>query len=322
MSSAESNDRALPAVRTDRRLKRRIATLDAPSNLGLRPPQPDHPPGVWQLPQALRAQGLIQHLNAQDAGEVKPPAYSSEPNLRTGFRNGAKIAAYSKALAGRVAALLRDDYFPVVLGGDCSILLGNLLALRSLGEYGLCFIDGHQDFAYSRSSKHFGLYAAAGLDLGLVTGYGPDDLTNINGLKPYVKDSNVVALGFYDDPADSADYRTEAIYQTSIKTIDIDEIHRVGAHQAALSALERLEQPSLKGFWIHLDADVLDQSIMPAVDSPNPKGLTFEELVKILRALLGSDYAIGMEITIFDPELDPDGKYAAEFVTAIAQSFN
>jgi arginase len=140
----------------------------------------------------------------------------------------------------------------------------------------VCASDGY-DFAYPRSSS------LASTSAGLIwsTGHGPDDLTNLNSLKPYVKHSNVVALGFYDDPADATDYSTEAIYQTRIKTLDIHEIRRVGAHQAALAALERLEVPNLRGYWIHLDADVLDQSIMPAVDSPNPKGLTYVELVTI-----------------------------------------
>jgi arginase len=72
-------------------------------------------------------------------------------------------------------------------------------------QYGLCFIDGRADFAYPRNNQYLGFYAAAGLDSGLVTGHGPDDLTNLNRLKPYVKHSNVVALGFYDDPADATD---------------------------------------------------------------------------------------------------------------------
>ena len=302
-------------------MKKKVAILDAPSNLGLRPPHPGHLPGVWQLPTALRAKSLLEQLEAMEAGKVSPPEYSTEPDICTGFRNGLKITAYSKTLADRVVSLLQDDHFPLVLGGDCSILLGNMLALRSLGEYGLCFIDGHDDFAYPKSSRNFGLYTAAGLDLGLVTGHGPDELVNIDGLRPYMNPSNVVALGFYNDPADSADYHTEAIYQTNIKTMDIETIHSIGAQQAALLALNHMEKVNIKGFWIHLDADVLDQSIMPAVDSPNPNGLTYAELVEILRVLLQSDDAAGMDITIFDPELDPDGRHAAEFTSAIVQSF-
>jgi arginase len=302
-------------------MKAKIAVLDAPSNLGLRPPRPNHLPGVWRLPAALRANGLIERLDADDAGSVHSPEYSDEPDQQTGFRNGPKIAAYAKTLANRVTPLLREGRFPLILGGDCSILLGNLLALRSLGSYGLCFIDGHNDFAYPKSSSRFGFYTAAGLDLSLVTGYGPAGLVNIDGMGPYVEPANVVALGFYEDPADAADYKVAEFYQTDIQPIDIDKIRSMGAQPAACLALQRLENSSLKGFWIHLDADVLDQSILPAVDSPNPRGLTYPELGELLRVLLESERAIGMDITIFDPELDPNGRYAAELVAAIIQAF-
>jgi arginase len=132
-------------------------------------------------------------------------------------------------------------------------------------------------------------------------------------MRPYVEETDVVALGFYDDPADAADYRTEAIHQSGIQTIAVEEVRRLGAHEAALEALQRLTRPGLKGFWIHLDADVLDQTVMPAVDSPNPKGLIPEELRSILQTLLESGHAVGLEVTILDPELDPDGEYVADF---------
>lgn len=299
----------------------KLAVLDAPSNLGLRPPSPNRLPGVYKLPKALRAKGLVEKLNAKDAGEVAPPEYSEQPDFQTGFRNGIKIAAYSADLADKIASLVNDQYFPIVLGGDCSILLGSMLALRSLGTYGLCFLDGHDDFAYPRSKKYPGLLTAAGLDLGLVTGHGPAELVDIRELLPYVEPSNVVALGFYRDPADEADYDTDAISRTPINIIDIDRIQAVGVQKAASLAVEHLKKSGIQGFWIHLDADVLDQSVMPCVDSPNPKGLTFAELRQILSALLGSGLAVGMEVTIFDPELDPEGRYAAELVSTLVQSF-
>jgi arginase len=295
------------------RMKRKIALLDAPSNLGLRPPQPGHLPGVWRLPGALRRHGLLERLGAHDAGAVQPPAYSAEPDSVTGFRNGPSIAAFTAQLAKRVSTMIGDGFFPLVLGGDCSILLGNLLALRGLGQYGLCFLDGHQDFAYPRTNERLGYFAAAGLDLALSTGRGPDALTNLHGLKPYVKEADVVALGFYDDPADAADYETDALYGSQVATIPIDAVRSLGGRRAALASLQRLSAPHLEGFWIHLDADVLDQAVMPAVDSPNPRGLAYEELLEILQALLGAGRVAGLEVTILDPELDPDGRCTADF---------
>jgi arginase len=123
-----------------------IAVLDAPSVLGLRPPAPGKVPGALRLPEALRANRLLERLGAGDAGRVDPPPYAPELDPVTGVRNGASIPGYSLALADRVGELLRDGAFPLVLGGDCSILLGAMLALRRLGRYGLVSIDGGLDF--------------------------------------------------------------------------------------------------------------------------------------------------------------------------------
>jgi arginase len=76
-----------------------------------------------------------------------------------------------------------------------------------------------------------------------------------------------------------------------------------------------------QGYWIHLDADVLDANVMPAVDSPNERGLSFEQLQQILSQLLSSPKAAGLEVTIFDPDLDPDGRFAAHLAQTIVQSF-
>ncbi len=70
----------------------------------------------------------------------------------------------------------------MVLGGDCSILLGNLLALRALGRYGLVFIAGHDDFTQPLYPERYpGIFAAAGLDLALATGHGPAAHTTLRG---------------------------------------------------------------------------------------------------------------------------------------------
>jgi len=61
---------------------------------------------------------------------------------------------------------------------------------------------------------------------------------------------------------------------------------------------------------VHLDVDVLDDDLMPAVDYWHPGGLTWEEAAKILSGLLKASGARGLEITIFNPRLDPDGSCA------------
>jgi arginase len=38
-----------------------------------------------------------------------------------------------------------------------------------------------------------------------------------------------------------------------------------------------------------------------------------DELIGMLEVLLASRLAFGMEVTVFDPDLDPDGKVASAF---------
>jgi arginase len=271
----------------------------------------------------LREHGIVSQIQAQDAGVVPRLPYSFENDEGTGFRNGPNLALYTEQLSHKIGAQLDQDTFPFVLGGDCSILLGASLALRRRGRYGLCFIDGHNDFCYARDPKWRGLYTAAGLDLALATGHGPDPLTNLDGLKPYVREEDVVALGFYKDPDPDVTkfFATEQFDESKIQHLDAERIRKSGPEETAKIALRSLERSDLKGFWIHLDTDVLHQSVMPAVDSPNPGGLTFEQLTSMLGVVLRSPKAVGMELTIFDPELDPKGNNAAALVSMVGSAF-
>jgi len=274
----------------------RRAVLDAPSNLGLRA-LGGREPGVSGLAAALRGCGLVEALGADDAGVVRAPPYS--PDMAV---NRDAMPPFTRALAARIGSLLDDGAFPVVLGGDCSILLGAMLALRRRGRHGLAFVDGHLDFRSRSWSSEIG--AVAGEDLAVVTGRADASLADIDGLSPYVRDADVVALGEREgDPAERA-----AIEASAIRVIDL----------AALRAGRPALPPA--PYWIHVDADVLDSALLPAVDSPAPDGLSFDELTALLRVLLAGD-AVGLQVTVFDPGLDPDGSQARALTDCLAAAF-
>ena len=286
-----------------------FAVLDAPSILGLRPT------GVEYLPRALRDAGLLERLGAEDAGRVETlnDRYSAERDPATRLLNGRAIRAFSSRLADSVAPVLRSGRFPVVLGGDCSILLGALLALRRMGRYGLVFLDGHADF-YQPEASPTG--EVADMDLAIVSGRGPDIVANIEGLRPLVRDEDVVVLGYRDGVQAERD-GSQNVRDTAMHPFDLNRLRELGAPGAAEAAVRALSRDELAGFWVHLDADVLDDAIMPAVDYRLPGGLSFEELSAVLRPLLGWGRAVGLTVTIFNPRLDPDGAIARRFVDAL-----
>jgi arginase len=103
-----------------------------------------------------------------------------------------------------------------------------------------------------------------------------------------------------------------------VHTLDLWEIRKLKIANAASLAIKSLLKNRLDGFWIHLDADVLDDTIMPAVDYRLDDGLSYSDLSEVLKNLLVTNRAIGMTITIFNPCLDLDGSIATKFVSSIA----
>jgi arginase len=74
-----------------------------------------------------------------------------------------------------------------------------------------------------------------------------------------------------------------------------------------------------EGFFIHLDADCLDDAVMPAVDYRLPGGLAPSELLTILQAAICTGRAVGIEITIYNPHLDTDGSAGKVLADVISQ---
>jgi arginase len=303
-------------------MNRSIALLDAPSNLGLRPPREGHEPGVRHLAAALRRHGIAGRLNAVDEGAVEPPPYSPAADPGTGYLNGPAIARYSVRLADRIGAILDTGRFPVVLGGDCGIALGPMLALRRRGTYGIAYLDGHDDYSppLDPAARH-GRFTAGGRALALVTGHGPAALTDLEGRAPYVAEEHAVHIGVQYEPEDPELFDVAAFGRSAIHRYPIEYVREHGAAAAGVAGRGDLDRAPIDGYWIHIDADVLDKSVMPAVDSPNPDGLSFADLTGVLTALLSGPGAAGLHVGIYDPELDPSGAAGGALVDALAAAF-
>ena len=287
--------------------------LDAPSNLGLRPPAPGTVPGCYKLAGALRDQGFVTRIGAADAGYVTPPRYDrGDWKPGDGVFNAAAMATYSTRLADRLGKLFDQERFVVLLGGECSNLLGPALALKRRGRYGVVYLDGHSDFRTVDNSPYVG--AAGGEALALTTGRGQPDLTDLESLAPYTRDTDAVLLGIREDDEYVEDVRAAGIPVWPALAIIDDP----GA--AASGVLEHLGRDELDGFWVHLDVDILDAEVMPAVDSPDPGGLDHAQLQALLSPILASPQCAGIDIGIFDPDLDPDGRYAAELTDTLVKA--
>ena len=281
--------------------------VDAPSVLGLRPN------GVEELPEALKAAGLRAGLNAEYAGRVEPPPYNAKRDPETLVLNPNGLRDYARQLAEKVTEVLRQNKFPVVLGGDCSNVIGCMLALRRAGRYGLFFIDGHADF-YQAEAEPNG--EVASMDLAIVSGRGPDILTDIDELRPFARDEDIVLFG-YRDAEQQKEFGSQDVRETAIHAFDLEQVRELGITAAAEKGIMQLRRNSVEGVWVHLDADVLNDDIMPAVDYRLADGLQWDELTAVLKVLMASGQAVGINIGIFNPRLDADGSIARELASSL-----
>ena len=176
-----------------------LALISAPSNLGLRPPQPGSVPGTAKAPEALREAGLHARLagaGAVDAGVVLPGRYTDDvqPGVpRT--RNQDALLDHADRLAARIGEQLSQGRAPLILGGDCSLLVAAGRALSVRGRYGLVHIDGHTDFRHPGNSAE--CYSLAGEDLAAAVGLHWPALTGPGG--GYFRPGDAVHVGCRDD---------------------------------------------------------------------------------------------------------------------------
>jgi arginase len=258
---------------------------------------------------------LAQALGARAAAIVAPPPASGVRDAASGVLNAPEVAEYAVALADAMGVVLDAGDLPLVLGGDCSVLLGGALALHRRGGGGLLFLDGHADF-YQPSAEPSG--EAASMDLALATGHGPPAVGDLEGRAPLIRAEEVVVMGFRDAEEQARDGSQPL--PDALLALDLVAIRAAGAHAAAERALAHLTSPKAPDrFWVHVDADVLDDAVMPAVDYRQPGGLSPDELATVLALAMDTGRVAGIEVTIYNPTLDPDGTAGAALTGALAR---
>jgi arginase len=270
--------------------------------------------GEAQAPDALRRAGLVDRVDV-DLGDAATVIGSSRRDPTTGVRALPDTIAAAHGLAGalRVGMGSQPGRRPLVIGGDCSLLLGVFAQLRhAYGEVGLWSIDGHPDYLDAPGSE---TGETADLQLALLTGDGPPGLVGLGEAIPMVEPRHVALIGHRTADLDAASAAELARLPADLFTIDaptlIDDPD--GAGSRAASWAEGLRLP----MWLHLDVDVLDPSVMPAVTYPQDGGPDFDQLAAVLAPLASWPNLVGVSIADFRPDLDEDGGHAARLVALL-----
>lgn len=273
--------------------------------------------GEQAAPAAFRAAGMAE-LVARDLGDAATAIGSDRRDTATGVRALPETVRAVRALAGTLTAALGGlpGQRPLVVGGDCSVLLGIFAALRAhVGPAGLWFLDGHPDYLDGAASE---TGETADMDLALLTGAGAEALVSIAGTPPMVRPEDVVLLGHRTRDLDQASAAEVARLPPALRAVDAEAV-AADPSRAGRDAVRWLGHAG-HGAWLHLDLDVLDPRSLPAVTYPQPGGLGWEQLAAALRPLAHSPRLLGVSIADFRPDLDPDGSFARRIVDTLRRT--
>ncbi|MGZ9114170.1 MAG: arginase family protein, partial [Brevundimonas sp.] len=152
------------------------------------------------------------------------------------------------------------------------------------------------------------------------TGRGEALMTDWPGVgSPLVPDARVIQVG--EREGRDADFAWPDVRDSGIERIEIFETLEIGVDAVGARIAAHLDRAPDPRFWVHLDVDVLDQSVMPAVDSPGSPGLDLDQLAALIRPLVARKGCLGMTVTVFDPDLDPDETLARDLVRMLGAVF-
>jgi arginase len=286
---------------------RRLAVCGAPTSAG------SHNPGQDKAPSALRAAGLVARLGDAGADVVDlgdTDTHVHRPTQRgTGIRDVHRVRTAAEQAAGLVSEALAQDRVAVVLGGDCTITLGVVSAVRRSGPVSLVYVDGDADLSEPATSSS---RIADTMGVTHLLGGGDAALSQWGGDTPLLLPEQLVLLGF--DPEELDTRQWERLLRHGLLALPVGEVVEDPA-AAARRALSQVQGGG--GYVVHVDVDVLDTGAFPLANFPHFNGMTLDELRQVLEVLTAGDGLAALVLTEVNPDHDPDGSLVERLVQVV-----
>ncbi|HXX43560.1 MAG TPA: arginase family protein [Candidatus Acidoferrales bacterium] len=253
-------------------------------------------------PAALRAAGLIDRLTSigysvTDLGDDPQQLYQPDEESPRA-RNTPRVIASLEALKPRVEQAVKSGALPVILSGDCSVVLATIAGVRRYFRHvGLVYMDGDADLATPATTS---TGCVDGMVISHVVGRGAAELVRFWSEPPLVREPDLALFGVTRlEPAEE-----EVLNRTPLRRYLAADVHRMGAAAAAQAAIDRIHVDGHE-FVLHFDVDVIAD--FQATNYPGSDGLRFDEVREALEVFATKKHLAAIDVSAYNPTKDPDG---------------
>lgn len=232
-------------------------------------------------------------------GIVKPSLSVKEGDVADVEKRSLLVKEFVERLTERVQGLVKQQKFPVVIGGDHAIAMGTwsgvTTALKAEGQFGLIWFDAHMDAHLKETSPSSAYH---GMPLARLLGKGRKFLTELGSSETKLSPQHVCLIGIRSYEQSEKDL----LDSLGVRIFYMDEIQKRGFEVIFSDALTIVNKGT-KGFGLSIDLDGFDPKDAPATGSLENGGVSAVEALKEFEKIATHPKFKALEIAEFNPTL-------------------
>ena len=264
--------------------------------------------GVGMGPSSIRIAGLhaaIKRLGYEivDHGDLNVPAPETRASEGSNAKYLSVIDTTCRELSESVQGVLREDGFPLVIGGDHSIAIGTISGISAhlqredpKARLGVIWFDAHGDINTPETSPSGNIH---GMPVACLLGNGPETLTSIGHAGPKLNPATFVQIGLRDIDAQERRLLKEAGTHAFTMT-DIDKRGMSAVMQEAIA----IACQDTDYLHVSFDIDSIDPKVAPGTGTQKSGGLTYREAHLACEMIAETERMRSMEMVEVNPTLD------------------
>lgn len=233
-------------------------------------------------------------------------------NLSDRRKNEYEIEKFNTNLYKNMVDKIKEEYFPIMIGGDHSAAIASALASAKVNiDVGIIWIDAHTDYNTFETTVTGNIH---GLPLAAINGYKNSELRYYHDGK-VIQPSRTVIIGARSiDDAEKDNVRYSGV--TVFTTQDIEE----KGIEAIMDEAFKIAGYKTKGIHISYDLDIIDPDVAPGVSVPEFDGINEEEAMKINEYIINHMQSVlSYDLVEFNPLRDVDRKTEQIALNLLAQ---